>query len=159
MLVHTRRDSSTRDRQHQHLPQGSLVHPCLGNGRLKGSSLIGHCQSSSVTEDSPHSETSICMFRGGKTPLENDNTSFCLWALLGSSLIGQLSSERLIPNQAVATLRLTPVGQLTSRRFIPNWATAELIPNRAVADRKVHPRLGYCLCLCVPRREAFTRKS
>ena len=90
-----------------------------------------------------------------EAPLENDNTSICLSiflrALLGSSLIRQLSFERLIPHEATATPQgSSPVEQLPSERFILNPATIV---------HKVHPQLGYCLCLCVLRREALTRES
>jgi len=75
--------------------------------------------------------------------LENDNISICLQALSSSSLIEQLPSRRIIPNQATATLKAHPllgnycpessspigqllgsssIGKLLLRRSIPDWA-------------------------------------
>jgi len=64
------------------------------------------------------------MFRGGNPLLEKDTTTFRLKALLGSSLIGQLPSERLIPNQATVTLSAHPWWATTVRKVHPHRATA-----------------------------------
>jgi len=59
----------------------------------------------------------IYMFRGEKPPLENDTTT-PLRALSNSSLIGQLLSIRLIPNQTTATLSTHPRWATTVRKVL-----------------------------------------
>ena len=81
---------------------------------------------------------SVC-FEEGSPHFENDNTSIYLRVLLGSFLIRQLSSEKLIPIGNRHPQGSFPVGQLPSGRFIPIWQLSGSSPIGQLSSRRFIP--------------------
>ena len=89
------------------------------------------------------------MFRGGKLPFEKDYTSIYLWAPFVLSLIGQLPSGRLIPSQAIVTLKAHPrLGNCHPKDSSP----IEKLPSERFILIEVLP-----ICLCSEERSPASR--